>query len=216
MKIGMLGTGVVGETLATKMVQLGHEVKMGSRTAGNEKAAAWAKKNGNKASAGTFAEAAAFGEMVFNCTRGTSSLDALKAAGERNLAGKVLVDVANPLDFSTGELRLTVSNTDSLGEQIQREFPKARVVKALNTLNIELQVNPSLLKEEHDLFICGDDREAKAKVSELLRSFGWKNIVDLGGIKAARAQEALLLMFMYLNSAFPNERFNYHIARGKR
>src|SRR6184192_2318157 len=131
MKFGVLGSGMVGSAIAGKLVSRGHEVRMGSRTAANEKAAAWVSSAGKGASQGTFADAAAFGEIVFNCTSGAGSLDALKQAGAKNLEGKVLIDVANPLDFSKGmPPSLTVSNTDSLGEQIQREFPKARVVKS--------------------------------------------------------------------------------------
>ncbi len=138
MKIGVLGTGMVGEAIGTKLIQLGHEVKMGSRTANNEKAAAWVKQNGEKATQGTFADAAAFGEMLFNCTSGGASLEALKMAGAENLNGKVLIDIANPLDFSRGmPPSLLVCNTDSLGEQIQRAFPEAKVVKSLNTMNCQ-------------------------------------------------------------------------------
>ncbi len=136
MKIGILGTGMVGQTLGSKLVQLGHEVKMGSRTENNENAAQWVKKIGGGASQGTFAGAAAFGEIVLNCTAGTASLAALKSAGSQNLRGKVLIDVANPLDFSKGMPPiLSVCNTDSLAEQIQRAFPEAKVVKTLNTIN---------------------------------------------------------------------------------
>jgi len=132
MKIGILGTGVVGKTLATGLVKLGHDVRMGSRSAGGDKAKAWVREAGGKSSEGTFADAAAHGEMVFNCTSGVGSLEALRAAGARNLQGKILVDVANPLDFSRGmPPTLTVCNTDSLAEQIQRAFPKVRVVKSL-------------------------------------------------------------------------------------
>ncbi|MGI0100295.1 MAG: NADPH-dependent F420 reductase [Candidatus Micrarchaeaceae archaeon] len=214
MKIGVLGTGIVGENLATKMVQLGHEVKMGSRSPGNEKAVAWAKNAGNGASYGTFADAVAFGEIIFNCTHGSSSIEALKSVDEKDLYEKVLVDVSNPLDFSGGELKLTISNTDSLGEQIQRAFPRAKVVKALNTVNAYIQVNPALLEGEHDVFMCGNDASAKSTVKELLKSFGWKNIIDLGDIRSSRGQEALMLMFMSLTAAFPKEHFNYHVLRG--
>ena len=146
MKIGILGTGVVGEAIGSKLVQLGYEVKMGSRSANHEKAVAWAGKNGQHASQGTFADAAAFGTIIFNCTAGIASLKALTLAGANNLKGKVLIDVANPLDFSRGmPPTLTVCNTDSLGEQIQRAFPETKVVKTLNTLNCNLMVNPALL-----------------------------------------------------------------------
>jgi predicted dinucleotide-binding enzyme len=140
-KIGVLGTGVAGTTISTKLLALGHEVMLGSRTADNEQAAAWVASAQKGARQGTFADAAAFGELVFNCTSGTASLEALGAAGEENLAGKVLVDVANPLDFSQGRPpRLSVCNDDSLGEQIQRAFPDAKVVKALNTVNVGVMV----------------------------------------------------------------------------
>ena len=143
MRIGVLGTGTVGQTLGTKLVSLGNEVKLGSRSASNDKVAGWVKTTGRGASHGTFADAASFGEMLFNCTSGMASLDALRQAGAKNLDGKVLVDVANPLDFSKGmPPTLAVCNTDSLGEQIQRAFPEARVVKSLNTMSARVMVDP--------------------------------------------------------------------------
>jgi hypothetical protein len=218
MKIGILGTGMVGESLATKLAQLGHEVKMGSRSANNEKAAAWARTTGAKASAGTFADAARFGELVFNCTKGDSSLEALRLAGEQNLAGKVLVDVANPLDFSQGmPPSLLVSNTDSLAEQIQRAFPKTRVVKALNTVNAFLMTRPSALPGDHNLFICGNDAEAKRKVVGVLtEGFGWRagNVLDVGDITAARATESLLPLWVRLFGKFQHANFNFHVVVG--
>src|SRR4051794_12624463 len=136
MRIGVLGTGVVGRTLAGKLVELGHEVRMGSRQAGNEVALEWVQSAGENASEGAFADAAQFGELVINATAGGASLEALGAAGAENLAGKVLVDVANALDFSGGPPPLVgVSIDDSLGERIQAAFPETRVVKALNTMN---------------------------------------------------------------------------------
>src|SRR2546423_3569703 len=194
MRIGVLGTGGVGQTLATKLVELGHEVTMGARSAGSEKAAEWAAAAGERASEGSFADAAAHGELLFNCTAGAASLDALRAAGEGELSGKVLIDVANPLDFSQGmPPMLTVCNDDSLGEQIQREFPDARVVKALNTISSMVMVDPI---DGTNLFICGDDAGAKQEVAELLASFGWAadSIVDLGGIDAARGTEMNLAL----------------------
>ncbi|MEA2701124.1 MAG: 8-hydroxy-5-deazaflavin:NADPH oxidoreductase [Myxococcales bacterium] len=215
MKIGIVGSGVVGNTLGTKFATLGHEVKMGSRTASNEKAAAWVGSAGSKASQGTFADAAAFGEILFNCTSGAVSLPALEAAGARNLAGKILVDVSNPLDFSKGmPPSLTVCNTDSTGEQLQRAFPDAKVVKALNTLTSALMVNPGALAGEHDLFICGNDDGAKGRVTEILREWlGWKNIVDVGDITAARGLEGLMLLWIRLYGKFQTPHFNWHITR---
>src|SRR5256885_3804679 len=192
MRIGVLGTGGVGQTIATKLVELGHEVTMGSRSAGNEKAAEWASGAGEGASEGSFADAAAHGEMLFNCTAGTASVDALRAAGDEELRGKVLVDVANALDFSQGmPPTLTVCNDDSLGEQIQRAFPDTRVVKALNTVAASVMVDPI---DGTNLFICGDDAGAKQEVADLLAGFGWPagSIVDLGGIEAARGTEMYL------------------------
>ncbi len=215
MKIGVLGTGMVGQTIAGRLVALGHEVRLGAREATNEKAVAWAKKAGSKASAGTFADAAAFGELLFNCTLGAASIDALRAAGEANLAGKVLVDVSNPLDFSKGmPPTLFVSNDDSLGERIQREFPKARVVKALNTMNCEIMVDPARVAGgDHDTFVSGNDADAKGHVRELLGSFGWKKVHDLGDITTARGTESFLPLWIRLWGSLGTADFNIKIAR---
>lgn len=214
MKLGILGTGMVGIALGTKLVQLGHEVKMGSRSANNENAVKWAKENGANASFGTFADAAAFGEIIFNCTAGTASLGALTSAGASNLKGKVLVDVANPLDFSKGmPPTLSVCNTDSLAEQIQRAFPNVKVVKALNTMYCKVMVEPSIVPGEHDAFVCGNDAQAKAKVVEVLKAFGWKSIIDLGDITAARGTEMLLPIWLRLWSLNQNHPFNFRVAR---
>jgi predicted dinucleotide-binding enzyme len=216
MNIGILGTGMVGETIGTKLVQLGHRVKMGSRMATNEKGTAWAKKNGAGASLGTFADAAAFGEILFNCTKGDRSLEALKLAGPANLKNKILVDVANPLSFSNGNPpSLTVCNTDSLAEQIQRSFPDVKVVKALNTVNCTLMVNPSTLANgEHDLFICGNDAGAKSKVTDVLTNwFGWKHVTDLGDITNARATEMLLALWVRLFGKYQSPMFQFRVVR---
>lgn len=214
MRLGILGTGMVGNTIGTKLIQLGHEVKMGSRTANNEKAAEWVRTNGSKASHGTFAEAAAFGEVVFNCTSGAASLEALNAAGPKNLKGKILIDIANPLDFSKGmPPSLTVCNTDSLGEQIQRAFPDVKVVKTLNTVNCNVMVNPGLVRGEHDVFLSGNDVGAKAKVAEFLRSwFGWKNVIDLGDIRTARGSEMLLPIWVNMMGLLGTPNFNFKIV----
>ena len=216
MKIGVLGTGMVGEALASKFVSLGHEVKMGARDAQNPKAQAWAKKAGGKASHGTFADAARFGEMIFACTRGDIALDAIRMAGPENFAGKTLVDVANPLDFSHGmPPRLTVCNTDSLGEQIQRAFPKARVVKTLNTTNAMVMVDPMRVAGgDHDLFVSGNDAAAKARVTELLKQwFGWRSVIDLGEITTARGAEMILPIWVRLMGALGTPMFNFKISR---
>ena len=213
MRIGVLGTGVVGTAIASKLVALGHEVRMGARSATNEKAAGWVQRAGGRASQGTFADAAMHGEIVFNCTAGAAALDALKAAGSGNLAGKVLIDVTNPLDFSKGmPPTLFVSGDDSLGERIQRAFPEARVVKSLNTMNAELMVNPGRVKGDHDVFLSGNDAAAKARVSEILRSFGWKSILDLGDLTTARAVEAYVLLWVRLWGALKTADFNIKVV----
>jgi predicted dinucleotide-binding enzyme len=214
MKIGVLGTGTVGQTVAGALASRGHEVKMGAREAGNDKAAAWAKKAGDKASHGTFADAAAFGEIVFNCTNGEASLKALAAAGASNLAGKILVDVANPLDFSKGmPPTIFTAQGDSLAEQIQREFPKARVVKALNTVNANVMFHPEKVPGESDLFVCGNDADAKQRVTALLKDFGWKSVIDLGDVSGARGLEAYLLLWLRLWGAVGKPEFNVRVVR---
>lgn len=216
MKLAVLGTGMVGNAIASKLVTLGHEVKMGAREPSNEKAAAWAKGAGARASHGTFADAAAFGELVFNCTAGVGSLAALQAAGAKNLAGKILVDVSNPLDFSKGmPPTLTVCNTDSLGEQIQRAFPETKVVKSLNTLTANLMVNPALVAGgDHDVFVSGNDSGAKGQVTELLKGwFGWKTVIDLGDITTARGAEMAVIFWVSLMGAQKTTMFNYKIVR---
>lgn len=185
MRIGVLGTGMVGRTIATKVARRDHEVMMGSRRAGNESATDWVASVGEGASQGTFQDAAAHGELLFDCAAGEASLEAIGSARREGLAGKVLVDVSNPLDHGQRmPPGLFVASSDSLGEQIQRAFPEARVVKALNTVNHEVLVDPAKVPGEHDLFVCGDDEEAKTTVVGVLESFGWprERILDLGGI----------------------------------
>ena len=215
MNIGILGTGTVGQTIGSKLIQLGHEVCMGSRTAENEKAAQWVAANGPRASHGTFADAAAFGEILFNCTAGVASLQALRMAGEANLRGKILIDVANPLDFSHGmPPSLAVCNTDSLGEEIQRAFPETRVVKTLNTVNCTVMVNPALVSGAHDMFLCGNDPEAKAMVTRILKEwFGWESVLDLGDISAARALEMILPLWVRLWGTLQTPIFGFKVAR---
>lgn len=211
MKIGILGTGDVGTNLASKFAQLGHEVMLGSRSA--EKAQGLVKRMGPKASGGTFADTASFGEVVFNCTAGSGSLDALRSAGAKNLNGKVLVDVSNPLNFANNQLTLTVVNTDSLGEQAQRAFPDAKVVKALNTMNFRVQTDPKIVHGESDVFICGNDARAKAKVTEILGWFGWKSVIDLGGIDRSRGMEAILLIWFSLSQKYNFAPLNFRVVR---
>jgi predicted dinucleotide-binding enzyme len=214
MKAAVLGTGMVGNAIATKMTQLGHEVKMGSRTANNEKAAGWVKAAGANASQGTFADAAAFGEVIFNCTSGMATMEVMKLAGENNLSGKVIIDISNPLDFSKGmPPTLSVCNTDSVGEQVQRTYPSARVVKTLNTMNCNLMVNASLVPGKHDVFLCGNDADAKKKVVEILNGFGWTAPIDLGDITASRGLEMILPLWLRIYGANKSPNFNFAIVK---
>jgi len=203
---------MVGETLATSLAGLGHDVMMGSREAGNGKAKAWAAGAGGKN--GTFADAARHGEIVFNCTLGSAALAVIRLAGSRNLAGKILVDVTNPLDFSTGTPpSLSIVNTDSLGEAIQRELPRTKVVKTLNTVNCNVMVDPRRVAGKHSLFICGNDAGAKTAVRELLEAFGWEDIIDLGDITSARATEQLMPIWIRLWGLLGTADFNFAIVR---
>jgi predicted dinucleotide-binding enzyme len=217
MNIAVFGTGMVGDTIGSRLIELGHEVMMGSRSATNEKARAFVAKHAKGAKAGTYAEAAAFGELVINCTKGEGTIEALKAAGS-GIDGKIIIDISNPLDFSKGmppSLIPALSNTHSLGEEIQKTFPAAKVVKTLNTMWCGLMVNPNMIGGgNHTNFICGNDADAKAKVKTLLNEFGWKNenILDLGDISNARGTEAVLPIWLRVWGATQNGAFNFKIV----
>jgi 8-hydroxy-5-deazaflavin:NADPH oxidoreductase len=216
MRIAVLGTGTVGRTIATKLVDLGHEVTMGSRSSESEALRDWLSDAGEAAGGGSFADAAAAAELVFNCTAGGVSLDALAAARADNLAGKTVVDVANPLDFSRGmPPTLTVCNDDSLGERIQAAFPQARVVKALNTINAGLMVAPEKIGGDHALFIGGNDDAAKSETIALLESFGWPGgrVIDLGDISAARGTEMYLPLWLRLMGSLGTAEFNIEVRK---
>jgi predicted dinucleotide-binding enzyme len=215
MKIAVLGTGMVGKAIATRLAGLGHEVGMGSRASDNAAGIAWAAETGGASSHGTFADVSAPAELVFNCTSGAGTLDAARAAGARHLATKVLVDVSNALDHSHGmPPTLLVCNTDSLGEQLQRELPDTRVVKALNTMNARVMVDPSRVPGEHNVFICGDDDDAKGTVRAILRSFGWPDgsIIDLGPISSARGTEMYVALWLRLWGAVGSGDFNIRLV----
>ncbi|MDQ3112145.1 MAG: NAD(P)-binding domain-containing protein [Bacteroidota bacterium] len=216
MRIAVFGTGMVGSTIGSKLMELGHEVKMGSRTTNNEKAVAWATSAGNNASQGTFAEAAEFGEIIFNCTKGEASVEVLTLAGAKNIAGKILIDISNALDFSKGmPPTLSICNDDSLGETIQRAFPDLKVVKTLNTMNCKLMVNASGVAGDHNVFVSGNDADAKKEVKKILNGFGWadKNIIDLGDISTSRGTEQLLPIWIRLMGTLGTANFNFHIVK---
>jgi hypothetical protein len=230
MKIAIIGTGIVGKTIASKLVELNHDVMMGTRNVsdklastqtdnyGNPPFGEWIKTN-SKVKLGSFAEAAAFGELVVNATNGSNSLTALILAGTKNLAGKVLIDIANPLDFSNGmppSLLPGLNNTNSLAEEIQKTFPDAMVIKTLNTMWCGLMVNPNLVGNgDHINFISGNNSEAKNKVIKLLNQFGWldKNIIDIGDITGARATESLLPIWLKVMGVTKNGAFNFRLVR---
>lgn len=217
MKIAVLGTGEVGQRLAGKLVSVGHEVTMGSRTADNADAARWAAATGG--GHGTFADAAASAELVVNATGGLVSLAVLEAAGAGNLRGKTVVDVSNALDFSEGfPPRVVTPDGHSGAEQLQKAFPEARIVKTLNTMNNAVMVEPSRVPGHHTVFVSGDDADAKAETTALLRSFGWapEQITDLGDLSSARATEALMALWLRLYGVLGPVDFNLSVvtARG--
>lgn len=229
MKIAILGTGNVGQTIASKLRTLGYEVMIGTRNVaeklsnttkdayGNPPFSEWHVANSH-VKIGTFTEAAAFGEIVINATTGRSSINALKSAGETNLNGKVLIDIANPLDFSKGMppcLVPELSNTNSLGEEIQKTFPKTKVVKTLNTIWCGIMVNPNMIGDgNHINYVSGNDADAKSQVKTILNQFGWKNenLLDLGDITGARATEATMPIWLRVMNATQSGAFNFKIV----
>lgn len=224
MKIAVLGTGSVGRTISIKLNELGHEVTIGTRaivdTMNRELSEGVTLNNWftehSTIKLETFKEACSHARIIFNCTGGLVSLAVLDSIGKEELSGKILIDVANPLDFSNGmPPTLSVSNSDSLAEQIQRSYPELYVVKALNTMTAGLMINPGLLSGDHNVFICGDDEHSKVIVSDLLKSFGWKNdaIIDLGDITAARGTEMILPIWLRLWSKLGTAEFNFHIQQ---
>ena len=230
MKISVIGTGTVGQTIASKLAELGHEVIMGTRNVsrklastakdgyGNPPFSVWHNTN-NNVKLETFAKAASFGEIIINATHGGSSIEALRLAEPKNLAGKILIDIANPLDFSEGippGLLPGLNNTNSLGEEIQETFPYTLVVKTLNTMWCGLMVNPDMIGGgDHINFISGNDTAAKTKVKKLLNQFGWRdeNLIDLGDIRGARATESLLPIWLRIREVTQNGAFNFRLVR---
>jgi predicted dinucleotide-binding enzyme len=226
MRFGIFGTGMVGQALASRLAGVGHEVMIGTRDVAAALARTRPDNYGNpgfgpwhashpEIKVGTLPEAGRHGEILINATAGLGSLEALRRAGADALSGRVLIDVANPLDFSKGmPPSLAVCNTDSLGEQIQRAFPALKVVKALNTTNASVMANPMAVGGgDHTLFICGNDGQAKARVTEIVRSFGWRDVIDIGDITAARGTEMLLPVWIRLYGALKTPLFNFKVVR---
>ncbi|MEX2117867.1 MAG: NAD(P)-binding domain-containing protein [Bacteroidota bacterium] len=227
MRLGILGTGVVGQTIAAKLKELGHEVMIGTRDvsktqASQEKTAMgsppfseWHKGHQN-VKLGTFAEASKFGERVFLCTNGAGTLDAIKLAGPENFNGKTVADISNPLDFSKGmppTLLSRFANTNSLGEEVQKALPGAHVVKTLNIVNCEVMVNAKKTGGDPSMFVAGNDAKAKDQVKEILKQFGWSDIVDLGDISGARGMEMLVILWVRTWGAIQNGYFGFKIVR---
>jgi predicted dinucleotide-binding enzyme len=196
MNVAILGTGDVGRALGRGFITLGHTVKMGARDARNEKALAWAREMGAKASVGTFGDAASSGEVVVLATLGVANESVITMAGPENFRGKVLIDTTNPLDFSSGmPPKLAVSGNDSAGERVQRLLPEAYVVKAFNTVGNAFMFRPHFPDGPPDMFICGNDDDAKTRVAAILTDFGW-GVVDAGGIESSRYLEAMCMVWV--------------------
>ena len=219
MKIGVLGTGIVGETIGTALVNKNHTVMLGSRKAGNEKSAAWKKKAGERASTGTFDDAALYGELIFLCLNGEHTLDAMRSVNTQNLNNKIIIDLTNPLDFSGGmpPKILEEFRDTSLGEKVQEHVPNAYVVKTLNTVNCNVMVDASRINAgDHNLFLCGNDADAKNKVKHfLVDNFNWKpdRLIDLGGIVAARCAEAFVPLWVLVMQAEGTPIFNFKLVK---
>ena len=221
MTIAVLGTATVGRAIAGRLHELGHDVVVGTRdpaatlarTEGDLPFSAWLSERPG-VSLATFADAAAAADLVVNASSGVATLEVLALAGADNLADKPLLDISNPLDFSAGfPPTLFVKDTDSLGEQVQRAYPAAKVVKSLNTMNADLMVHPETLGASSTVFVSGDDAGAKAAVSELLVSFGHDDVIDLGGIESARGTEMVLPVWLRLMGALGTAHFNLKVVR---
>lgn len=227
MNIAIIGTGSVGQTIAGKLSSLGHQITVGTRNVadtlsktapdamGAPAFAIWAKDH-PKVSLATFKEAAKFGELIINATSGQGSLVALQSAGEINLNGKILIDIANPLDFSQGMPPfLSVVNTDSLGEQIQKAFPKAMVVKTLNVVSAPVMIDPaSVPGGQPTMFVSGNDATAKAAITKYLKDwFGWTDVLDLGDITTARGSEMVLALWVRTWGVVQTPIFGFKVVR---
>jgi 8-hydroxy-5-deazaflavin:NADPH oxidoreductase len=197
MRVGVLGSGVVGQTLGRGFVELGHEVKLGSRTPEKGELAEWAKGRGRNASIGTFADTARHGELLVLCCLGEAANEVIDLAGPSHFDGKVVIDATNPLDFSRGmPPTIFVGLSDSLGERIQKKLPQSRVVKCFNIVPNSLMIRPELGGTTPTMMIAGNDDGAKSQVTEILREFGWTETVDIGGIDGARWLEALVPLWV--------------------
>lgn len=201
MKVGILGSGDVGQALGRGLARHGHDVMIGTREPASDKLAKWKKEVGAKGHVGTFAEAASFGELVILALHGAGTEPALDLAGPARFAGKLVIDATNPLDFSRGmPPGLLFGTTDSLGERVQRKLPKAKVVKCFNTVSNTQMIDPKFTHGAPPMLICGNDAEAKKQVERLLKEVGWSGAVDVGGIDGARWLEALVPLWVRIGA----------------
>jgi 8-hydroxy-5-deazaflavin:NADPH oxidoreductase len=220
MKIGILGSGAVGETIASALIDKKHEVMIGSRTATNEKVGEWVRKHKNHAFQGTFSDAAAYGDIIFICLNGEHALNVVKNLDPEVVSGKIVVDITNPLDFTHGmppRLIEGLNNGNSLGEEIQRLLPNAYVIKTLNTVNHKLMVDARLVNNgDHNLFICGNNADIKNKFMHfLVDNFHWRpdRLVDLGSIEMARCTEAFVPFWVAIWQAIGSPMFNFKVVQ---
>ncbi len=200
MNVGILGSGVVGQVLGRGFAGRGYSVKIGSRTPKSEKLGEWMRKTGKNGTTGSFAQAAAFGDILVLATSGAAAEDVVDLAGKDNFDGKTVIDVTNPLAFKGASVGLFVGTTDSLGERIQRKLPKAKVVKCFNTVGNSLMVDPK--HKDGEMLICGDDAAAKNQVTGIVKEFGWKGTIDIGGIQGARWLEAMVPLWLGVGAKF--------------
>lgn len=227
MKIAVIGTGMVGRAIAHRLNGLGHDAVIGTRDPvatmartepdmkGTPPFAQWHAEHPQTRLV-TMAQAGIHGELIVNATSGTDSIDALVLVGKENLAGKPLLDISLPLDLSEGwPPKLSIVNNDSLGEEIQRTFPEARVVKSLNTVQFEVMIDPNVIPGSHNIFLSGNDKGAKSAVAGVLKEFGWREdvIVDLGDITTARAVEMYSRLLFTIADHYGDYHSNIAIVR---
>ncbi len=195
MKLGIIGSGTVGQQLGLGFIRLGNDVKIGTRD--TAKLNDWIKQAGTKSSAGSFEDAAKFGELVILATNWEGTFNAVNLAGKENLSGKIIIDVTNPLDFSQGPPpKIAVSPGNSGGEQIQKMLPDSKVVKAFNTVSAYIMISPKRESGEPDMFIAGNDEHAKKVVTTLAENLGWNSVIDMGDISQSYWLEALAMVWI--------------------
>lgn len=214
MRVGILGSGPVGQTLGRGFAEHHHDVMLGSRTPDRPELQKWKQTAGGKVSLGTFADAARHGELVVICSLGTAALEVLDHARPANLRGKVLIDTTNALDLSKGmPPGLFTGPADSLGERIQKKLPQAKVVKCFNIVPNPVMTHPTISGDRPTMMIAGNDRAAKEQVTAVLREFGWSGAIDLGGIEEARWLEALVPLWVRVAVQLDNSNIAFKVLQ---